>query len=272
MRLENGLIKVSGFENGHEGGTESGGDGHRHHPGEDDVAEQVPVDTRLGGLGPADEDDGTDLTVSGADGHTHFGGGQHGEGGSDFDGKATGSCQFGQVLAHGFDDPATPDPETDRDAHAAVEEDVGRRRWALHDRVLAVDQPDGHQGADGVADVVAAVREGSERGRHDLQEGEQLAHFGRILHLLFLFRLPSSALFRSRWRHQSLLRLRLQFCSKRISFLIRSKLINYYNYLCRKIRIDPDLLSGKCWLSKILKQDLISNQLNVELNNNQFDF
>jgi len=26
MRLENGLIKVSGFENGHEGGTESGGD------------------------------------------------------------------------------------------------------------------------------------------------------------------------------------------------------------------------------------------------------
>ena len=126
----------------------------------------------------------TDLAVSGADGDADFGRCQNGEGGADFNSEAAGRRQLGEVLTHRFDDPTAPHPKPDGDANATVEEDVGRRRWVLQHRVFGEDEPNGHQGADGVADVVAAVREGTERGRQDLQEGEELHHFRRVADII----------------------------------------------------------------------------------------
>jgi len=83
------LIEVSCLKNGHQGSAETAGDGHGHGPGENDVAEQLPVDAALRCLRPSDENDRADFAVRRADRDANFGCHQNCESGADFDGETT---------------------------------------------------------------------------------------------------------------------------------------------------------------------------------------
>ena len=170
------------MEDGHDGCAQTAGDRDCDGPGKDDVAEQGPIDTTARSLRPADENDRADFAVSRADGDADFAGHQDGKGSADFDGETARRCQFGQILADRFDDSPAPDPETDGDADASEEEDVQWRFRFLLDVALRVDEPDGHQRSDGVADVVSTVSERPERGRHDLKEWKESDNLRRVFH------------------------------------------------------------------------------------------
>lgn len=61
------------FEYGHEGGAEGSRGGQGDEPGDEDVAEQQPVDVVVGAQA-TDEDDGSDFAVGGGDGEADVGG------------------------------------------------------------------------------------------------------------------------------------------------------------------------------------------------------
>lgn len=90
--------------------------------------------------------------------------------------KSSRGSDLGQVGAEGLDDFPPPNPEAGGDAKATVEEYEERRLGLLLGRALGVDGPEGDQGPDGVADVVAAVGEAPEGSGQDLEEGEELGH------------------------------------------------------------------------------------------------
>ena len=62
--------------------------------------------------------------------------------------------------------------------HASVEQDIDGRLRLLRHRALHEYEPNGDQRTDGVTDVIAAVGEAAERGRHHLKRREQARHLG----------------------------------------------------------------------------------------------
>ena len=111
-------------------------------------------------------------TLGSRDGERETRGHDDGDGGAELHGEtARGRVQRDAVaeLAHHV---VAVEPETDGDGGAAVGEDPDGDVGGLLDLVGALpDDVDGGEGADGVGDVVGAVREGGGRGGQDLEEG-----------------------------------------------------------------------------------------------------
>lgn len=60
------------------------------------------------------------------------------------------------------------------DTHPTIQEEVDRGRGALGHGALSVDGPQGDEWSDGIADVIAAMSEGSKGSCKNLKEGEEL--------------------------------------------------------------------------------------------------
>ena len=84
-------------------------------------------------------------------------------------------------MAHGVDDALAEGDQAERNAETAVEEEPHRRRGLGSDGTFLEDHPDGDEWADGVGDVVAAVREAAETRGKDLKIFEQLCDGWRVL-------------------------------------------------------------------------------------------
>lgn len=126
------------------------------------------------------ENDRAYFTVSGRDRYVEERGAQDSHGRGELDDEATRGRDLGEILADCFDHASTEHPQAHRDAHAAVEQDpLGRGRRRL-DAIVLIDEVETDDRADGVRDVVAAVRERAEHGREHLQEREELGGCGRI--------------------------------------------------------------------------------------------
>ena len=94
------------------------------------------------------------------------------DGGSEFDGETAGGGDLGELDTDGLDDGVAIGAEADDDAGAADDEDPCGELGLLDQVLLAVDMHDGGKGADGVGDVVGAVRKGIAARGEDLEVPE----------------------------------------------------------------------------------------------------
>lgn len=165
-------------EESHDSSTEQPGHGHRHEPGHEDVAEEAPVHG-LPRADPAHRHHRAHLAVCGADWQPDVGGDDHGEGRGQFDGEAAGRRDGGEVLPHGLDHSSPPHPEARTNSNPSIKQQPDGSRGFLQDRTLFINQPQSHQGPDGITHIISAMREGAEAGGEDLQEVEEQVHLGR---------------------------------------------------------------------------------------------
>ena len=170
-------VEAEGPDRGvvHQGGDRRGG-GHGDDPGQEDPAEDLPVD--LAPLPDPRADDPPGGRVRGADRQADRGGEDHAAGGGEVDAEALGVVDPGDPLREGPDDPVAQQRHPRGDPDAAEGQDQERHADPL-DRLRIgqlhppVDhQGDGEQRADRVGHVVGPVGEGDVARRADLQPPE----------------------------------------------------------------------------------------------------
>ena len=62
-----------------------------------------------------------------------------------------GSCNLGEVLAYGLDDPAAPNPQANGYTKATVQQNIERRLCALLHGALLIDQPQRYERTNSIA-------------------------------------------------------------------------------------------------------------------------
>ena len=152
--------------------TDGTSDGNGQDPGEDEQAHTLPVHGPDVAIAQTDTDGGASNAHGSRHGERELREHEDGDGGAHLHGRASARRVVGELVAHDLHDvEAVGDEAGDEreDQNGELpERDLGLRLCGIAGAPGAVD--DG-PGADGVADVVGAVREGSSAGRDDLDEG-----------------------------------------------------------------------------------------------------
>src|SRR3989441_6352740 len=159
------------------GGAEEGGAGNRQNPGPNNAAGDAPMNGGEAVRG-AHTDDGAGNRVRGADGNAEMGRACQRERAGGLRGKPAKRGQFGDALAHGFDDAPAAGHGAAAHRQMAANNDPVRRTVGFHE---AAYEERSRNDAHAFLCVVGAVAETVEGGGNKLQAAKPFVYFLRAL-------------------------------------------------------------------------------------------